>query len=43
MYDYDFLDKPLIGYPPGTMFDLGDGKPVDVTKVPDPFAKGRPK
>jgi hypothetical protein len=22
-------------YPPGTTFDLGDGKPIDISKVPD--------
>lgn len=36
--DYDFLDKPLDGYPPGTTFELGAGKPVDVTKLDDAFA-----
>lgn len=22
-------------YPPGTSFDLGDGEPIDISKVPD--------
>lgn len=29
-------DKDASGaYPPGTMLDLGDGKPIDLSRVPD--------
>ena len=37
MSDYDWLDKPMNGYPSGTMLDLGDGEPIDLSKVPDVF------
>lgn len=32
-------------YPPGTMVDLGDGKPIDLSKVPNVIGgkgKGKP-
>lgn len=35
--DIDFLSKPLDGYPAGTMLELDGEKPVDLSKVPDPF------
>jgi hypothetical protein len=38
----DWGEKDTSGaYPPGTKFDLGDGKPVDVTKVPDAIGRRR--
>lgn len=34
-------EKDVSGcYPPGTMWDLGDGKPIDVSKVPDVIGGG---
>lgn len=32
----DYGEKDVEGaYPPGTMLDLGDGRPIDLSKVPD--------
>lgn len=40
----DWGEKQTDGaYPPGTKFDLGDGKPIDVTKVPDILGGKSPK
>lgn len=40
----DWGEKDVDGaYPEGTHFDLGDGEPVDVTKVPDVIGGKGPK
>ncbi|MCA1571189.1 MAG: hypothetical protein LC798_12900 [Chloroflexi bacterium] len=40
--DYDFLDKPLDGYPPGTVFDFGNGEKLKIDDVPKVFGASAP-
>ncbi|TMK41128.1 MAG: hypothetical protein E6G56_04455 [Actinobacteria bacterium] len=40
---YEFLERSLEGtYAAGTMLDLGDGEPVDLGRLPDPFRANHP-